>query len=255
MILPTLPTGTFCLLVLCAAAAGCVSDQGIAPTSAVATSSLAPSAAAPAATKGLQVVAELPPPDAGAGGESQPISPNDVLEIDVFQVDNLDRTVQVDAAGNISLPLIGAIAAARKTVRQLEQDLEQAYGKDYLQSPDITVFMKESIGQRVTVDGEVTKAGIYPVTSSSTLLDVLALAGGFKQIADPNKVYVYRAIGQKQYVANYNVDQIRRGKKNNPRIYGGDVVVVFESGAKVAFNNLKDVLGVARNVAGIAVLP
>jgi len=65
----------------------------------------------------LRMVAELPPPAARNGAE-QPISANDVLMIDIFQVDSLDRTVQVDAAGNISLPLIGNIKAAGKTVRE-----------------------------------------------------------------------------------------------------------------------------------------
>ena len=81
----------------------------------------------------LRVVPELPPP-AQNGGE-QPISPNDVLQVDVFQVDNLDRTVQVDATGKISLPLVGSVQAAGRTARQLEEEIESAYGAKYLQSP------------------------------------------------------------------------------------------------------------------------
>src|SRR5690606_34017473 len=78
--------------------------------------------AAPAAATGngaFRIVRELPAPSIAGGGE-QPISGSDVLEVDVFQVDDLDRTVQVDASGRISLPLIGAVAAAGKTVRELE---------------------------------------------------------------------------------------------------------------------------------------
>ena len=203
---------------------------------------------------GLRVVQELPPPNSRNGGE-QPISANDILEVDVFQVDNLDRTVQVDAAGNISLPLIGTVKAAGNTARQLEQAIENAYAKNYLQSPDVTIFMKESVGQRITVDGEVAKAGIYPVSSNSSLLDAIALAGGFRDIADAKKVFVYRNYADAKLVANYDVEMIRSGKRSNPRIYGGDVIVVFTSQSKVAINNLKEALGVASSAARLAVVP
>ncbi|ESX65409.1 GumB protein [Mesorhizobium sp. LSHC420B00] len=183
------------------------------------------------------------------------MSPNDVLEVNVFQVDNLNRTVQVDAGGQISLPLIGTVIAAGKTVRQLEQEIETAYGSNYLQSPDVTVFVKESIGQRVTVDGEVNKAGIYPVSSNSSLLDAIALAGNFSPIGDAKKVFIYRNIGTNTLVANYNVEAIRAGKVRNPRIYGGDKIVVFASSSKIAVNNLKDALGIASSAARIAVIP
>ncbi|MGF7160638.1 polysaccharide export outer membrane protein [Rhodoligotrophos appendicifer] len=203
---------------------------------------------------GLRMVSELPPPDHTNGAE-QPISANDVLAIDVFQVDSLDRTVQVDATGNVSLPLIGSVAAAGKSVRQLEQEIEKAYEEDYLQSPDVTVFMKESVGQRVTMDGEVTKAGIYPVSSNSSLLDAVAMAGGLSNIADPTKVYVYRSYGGSRLVANYDVDAIRNGERSNPNIYGGDVIVVFTSQSKVAMNNLMQALGMATSATRLAVMP
>ena len=129
---------------------------------------------------GLSVVRDLPSPGNASGGSDQPLSPGDVLEVDVFQVDNLDRTVQIDASGRISLPLVGSVTAGGVTLRDLEQEVERAYGAQYLQSPDVTIFVKESAGQRVTVDGEVMKAGIYPVTGDASLLDAVALAGGFQ---------------------------------------------------------------------------
>ena len=183
------------------------------------------------------------------------ISADDVLEIDVFQVDNLDRTAQVDASGRISLPLIGTVSAAGKTIRQLEQEIENSYGAKYLQSPDIPIFLKDSARQRVTVDGEVAKAGLYPVSSNATLLDAIAQAGGMRSVADAKKVYVYRDYGGGKLVANYNVEQIRNGAAKNPRIFGGDVVIVFTSQSKVAMNNLKEALGIASSAARLAVVP
>lgn len=203
----------------------------------------------------LRVVKDLPAPQNTQNGSEQPLSPNDVLEVNVFQVDNLNRTVQVDASGQISLPLIGTLTAAGKTVRQLEKEIETAYGAKYLQSPDVTIFVKESIGQRITVDGEVNRAGIYPVSSNASLIDAVALAGGFNNVGDAAKVFVYRNIGQNTLVANYNVEEIRAGKNRNPRIYGGDKVVVFASKSKIAVNNLKDALGLASSAARLAVIP
>jgi len=204
---------------------------------------------------GLTVVRDLPPPTNTQNGQEQPLAPNDVLEIDVFQADSLDRTVQIDAAGRVNLPLIGAVDAAGKSVRTLEQEIEAAYGRNYLQNPDVTIFLKESFGQRVTIDGEVTKAGVYPVSSSSTLLETIALAGGFRQIADQSKVYVYRDIGGRKLVANFDVAEIRSGRRPNPRIYGGDVIIVFTSQTKVAMQNLKEALGIATSASRLAVIP
>lgn len=242
-------------LLSCMAISGCnsTSSTGASPT--VDALQLTSSSASLPAGGSLKVVKDLPAPPNTQGGNEQPLSPNDVLEVNVFQVDNLNRTVQVDASGQVSLPLIGTMTAAGKTVRQLEKEVEAAYGAKYLQSPDVTIFIKESIGQRITVDGEVNKAGIYPVASNSSLIDAVALAGGFNTIGDAGKVFVYRSIGQDTLVANYNVEAIRAGKMRNPRIYGGDKVVVFASKSKIAMNNLKDALGVASSAARIAVIP
>ena len=72
-------------------------------------------------------------------------------------------------------------------------------------------------------------------------------------VADATKVYVYRNQGSQKLVANYNVDEIRKGRKRDPRVYGGDVIVVFPSQSKVALKNLKEALGVATSATGLAI--
>jgi polysaccharide export outer membrane protein len=201
----------------------------------------------------LKVVAVLPPPENTRQGADQLISENDLLEIDVFQVDDLDRTVRVDSNGRITMPLIGAIQAAGKTIPTVEQDLERIYGVKYLQSPEITVFMKESSGQRMTLDGQFNKPGIYQTTTSSSLLQAVAQASGFTSLADETKVYVFRQFGETKLVANYSITDIRNGKKSDPRLFGGDIVVAFTSSSKVALNNLKSALGIASSAARLAV--
>jgi len=203
----------------------------------------------------LRVVKVLPPPPETQGGRIQLLSPNDVLEVTFFGIDKLNREVRVDATGKISMPLIGSVQAAGKTVRQLERDLERLYGRSYLQNPQITINVKESFGQRATVDGEVRKPGIYPVTPRSTLLQLLSQAQGFTQIGDPSKVFIFRDMSGQRYVAQYNAEAIRAGKMIDPRIYGGDIIVTFPSTAKVAMENLRNVLGIATSAGRLAVLP
>jgi polysaccharide export outer membrane protein len=199
----------------------------------------------------IRVVAALPAPVDASGAVVQRIAPNDILTVDVFRVDELDTTAEVDATGNITLPLVGPVRAAGKTLPELQTDLKRLYGSRYLQNPEITVSMKTSAGQRATLDGEFRRAGIYPTGASTTLIQVIALAGGFTNIADPAKVFVFREVGAERLVAQFNVDRIREGKAPDPRIAGGDVVVAFPSGIRVFGQNLREALGVARSAAGI----
>ncbi|MEP9373758.1 polysaccharide biosynthesis/export family protein [Mesorhizobium sp. KR1-2] len=204
--------------------------------------------------RGLKMVAELPPPLAVTSGVAQPVAISDVLEISVFQVPDLARTVQVDDRGYVSLPLIGAVQASGKSVQMLQGDIETAYAASYLQSPNVSVFVKESAARRVTVDGEVRRAGVYPLPPGASLLDAVALAGGLTAVADPSKVYVFRRVGDVNYVTNYKVDNIRQGSGRNPPVYGGDVVVVFASQSRVMLQSLKEALGVATSVGRLSVL-
>ena len=200
----------------------------------------------------LEIVSRLPPPPNTNQGADELIAEGDLLQIDVFQVDELDRDVRVDSRGRISLALIGAVDAKGKTIADLKLEIEKRYGQKYLQNPEVSVFMKESAGLRVTIDGSVRKPGIYPVSSQSTLLQVIALAGGFDELADESKLYVYRDFGDRKLVANYNVKQIREGKLSDPPVYGGDVIVSFQSGGKIAARNLREALGIASSAVRVA---
>ena len=200
----------------------------------------------------LKLVKNLPAPQNTRNGADQLIAENDVLEIDVFQVDQLDKTVQVDSNGRFSMPLIGQVTAVKKTVPALENELEQKYGAKYLQSPEITVFVKESAGQRMTLDGEFNKPGIYPTSANTTLVQAVALGSGLSKISDEKKVYVFREFNGQKLVANYNLKDIRLGKLKDPKIYGGDIIVAFPSNAKIASENLKQALGAAVNVARVS---
>jgi len=199
----------------------------------------------------IRVVASLPAPVDATGMAIQRIAPNDVLQIDVFGVDTLDQSAEVDGTGQVTLQLVGRVPAAGKTTVEFQEDLKRAYGRRYLQNPEITVAMKSSAGQRVTMDGEFRSAGLYPTGASTSLIQAIALAGGFTNIADPAKVFVFRTVGNERLVAQFNADRIREGKAPDPRIAGGDIIVAFPSGIRVLGQNLREALGVASSVTGV----
>ena len=160
-------------------------------------------------------------------GKDYRVGPNDLLEVEILDLDNFKRTVRVNAAGAITLPLIGAAVVAGLTAQQVESHVAERYAEKYLQNPQVSVFIKEFTTERITVDGAVVKPGIYPLTGQITLLRALALAGGFGQIANSTEVMLFRVNekGERE-VATFDVDQIRAGKSDDPAIKGDDLIVV-----------------------------
>jgi polysaccharide biosynthesis/export protein len=228
-----------------AALAGCTSTAAEAPLDLVQT---------PALTGTTMLVEDLPLPTAASDGDTQLIAANDTLLVDFYGADQLDRTVQVDAKGEIALPLVGSITAAGTSQGELETSIASAYAQDYLQSPVVSVLVKDSVGRRVTVDGEVNRAGIYPVASDATLLQVLAQAGNFSPVANHRQVLVFRPIGEDRFVASFDVAAARSGRGDNPQIFGGDMVVVPSSSMKLARGDLKDILSLAGSAGRLATL-
>jgi polysaccharide export outer membrane protein len=178
------------------------------------------------------------PVAAAIGRPEYRIGPSDLLSVTVFQTKDLDREVRVDNAGQVSLPLIGAIDAAGRTAHELEADLATRYGARYLQDPQISVFVKEFASQRVTVEGAVGKPGIYPVSTRLTLLQAIALAEGLDDNASERNVIVFRTAQGRRQFARFDLEAIRDGSNDDPEIQGEDVIVVDTSGGKVFLQNL-----------------
>ena len=178
----------------------------------------------------------LPPPDTTqvqvSGATEYHIGPMDVLDISVFQVADLTRTVQVDAAGQITLPLIGQVFVAGKTVTQVQSEIAAKLAAKYLQSPDVTVFVKEYTSQKVTVDGSVNQPGVYAISGKTTLLQAIAMARGTDKDANYKRVVIFRMINNQRMAAVFDIGQIRAGRMDDPEIFGNDVVVVDRDGMK-----------------------
>jgi polysaccharide export outer membrane protein len=167
------------------------------------------------------------------------IGPQDTLEIDVFQLNDLNRTVQVDSSGQILLPLLGQVPAAGKTSRELSNDIAAQLGAKYVNNPQVTVVVKDAQGQRITVDGAVTQPGVYSLTGPTTLMQAVALAKGpDTKMANLHKVTVYRMAGASRTQQLYDLQAIRDGKKPDPLIYGKDVIVVDQSGGRSFLRDL-----------------
>lgn len=170
------------------------------------------------------------------------IAPLDVLEVSVFGVKDLDRTVQVSSTGMITMPLINQIKAGGRTQAQLERDIAAKLEANYLQSPQVSVFVKEYNSQRLTVDGAVKKPGIFPMTGDVSLLQAIALAEGLNELADPSGILLFRTIDNKRMAARFDLKAVRAGKVQDPILQAGDIVMVDQSSAKTTLNDVKNVL-------------
>jgi len=106
------------------------------------------------------------------------IGPEDVLNINVFEAQELNREVRVSAGGEISLPLLGSVRAAGLTPRELEVVLQELLHRTYMKDPHVSVFVREMQSHPVSVMGAVRRPGVFQIRGSKTLLEVLSLAEG-----------------------------------------------------------------------------
>jgi len=186
----------------------------------------------------------LPVPDttdaSGAykGVDEYRIGAMDLLTISVFGAAELNQDVRVNSDGTISLPLIGIVHAGGRTSSELQRDIAAKLAAGYLKNPQVGVFIKEYVSQRVTVEGAVQKSGVYPLTGPTTLLQVLAVSGGLTEMANTRGVIVFRKIKGEKMAAVFDLKAIHTGAAEDPRIYGDDVVVVDMSGSKSKFKML-----------------
>ena len=171
------------------------------------------------------------------GSAAYKIGPQDVLEISVFKVPDLSRSVQVADVGTVNLPLVGEVQAVGRTARELELDLAKKLGAKYLQSPQVTVYVKEFNSRRVTIDGSVKKPGVYPIRGRTTLVQFIAMAEGLTELAASDSIAVFRTVDGQRSAAKFDLEEIRSGNAEDPVIEEGDVIVVSQSATKTAFQN------------------
>ena len=161
------------------------------------------------------------------------IAPMDMLSVKVFKMPDLSGEYEVDLTGQISMPLVGSMAAADLTTAELDTALTRKLGERYLENPDVSVGIKSSTRRSVTVDGSVNRAGSYPVTGPMTLMQAVAAAGGTGPDANARRVAIFRQIDGQRQAAAFDLTSIRRGEAPDPQVYAGDIIVIDGSSTKV----------------------
>lgn len=133
-----------------------------------------------------------PPASAGVKPQDYRIGAGDVVEIKVFEAEQLNTTARVGGDGTIRFPAVGVIIVGGQSERDLEGQIENKLRGSYLQEPHVTVFVKEMKAQESAIFGEIAKPGLYPISGAEPLTALISEAGGLTKQAGPN-AYVLRA--------------------------------------------------------------
>jgi polysaccharide export outer membrane protein len=166
--------------------------------------------------------------DAATGEEgSYVIGAQDILDISVWKEPDVSRRVPVRPDGKISLPLLNDIQAAGLTPLELQQQITDGL-KKFLTAPQVTVTVIEINSKRVYIVGEVGRTGALAMLPNMTVLQALSAAGGFRQFANPKKIYVMRNEHGKQVTYPFNYNDVVRGirPEQNIILKPGDTIVV-----------------------------
>jgi polysaccharide biosynthesis/export protein len=156
------------------------------------------------------------------------IGMDDVLSINVWKEAEISRSVPVRSDGKISLPLAGEVQAAGQTPLQLELEIANRLQK-YISEPEVTVMVQQINSQKFNILGQVVKPGSYPLTNAPTVLDAIALAGGFRDFAKKKSIYILRQNsggGQSRVAFNYKAVIKGKDADQNVQLQPRDTVVV-----------------------------
>jgi polysaccharide export outer membrane protein len=184
----------------------------------------AQSAAAPAARPAT------PPPSAPAAAPvpaDYVIGPDDVLTVVFWRDKDMSTDVGVRPDGKISLPLLNDVQAAGLTPEQLREQITTAAAK-FVEDPTVTVVVKEIRSRKVFITGQVGKPGPYALTGPTTVLQLIAMAGGVLEYADSKNITVMRTENGRALSLQFNYKDVthRKNLKQNIELKPGDTVIV-----------------------------
>ena len=174
--------------------------------------------------------------DVAKAGEA--IQPGDRLAIRVFGEPELTgEQYVVDSAGYIQVPLLGELIAGGQTPRELALELQRRLSARYVRDASVTVAVMDRPQSTFTVEGDVTTPGVYPASTTTTLLTAMAQAKSPTKTAMTNDVIVFRKINGQRAGGRFNLTDIRRGRAPDPQILAGDTIVVMNSALKSAWRD------------------
>ncbi len=155
------------------------------------------------------------------------IGEQDVLGIDVWKEKDISQTAVVRPDGKITIPLVDEVYVVGLTPVQLESLLEEKL-KPFLTVPQVTVIVKEINSRKVYLMGQVGRTGPFLVNSTTTVLQLIAQAGGLRDFAKRKKIYIMRNVDGKTEHYRFNYDEVIKGKhlEQNIVLQPGDTIVV-----------------------------
>jgi polysaccharide export outer membrane protein len=156
------------------------------------------------------------------------IGPDDALSVVYWDHKEMSADVVVRPDGKITLPLVNDIQAVGLTPDQLRQKITDA-GSKFVESPVVTVIVKEIKSRQVSITGEVGKSGWYPINGPMNVIQLIALAGGLQEFADGKHISILRVEKGQPVSYRFNYDEVvkkNRNLKQNIQLKPGDQVVV-----------------------------
>ena len=178
----------------------------------------------------------VPAPATGPGGGSAPssyvLSPNDAVQIDVFQEDDLRTSAVISKDGTINFPLLNSVKIGGLTQAQARDLVTAKLRADFLVNPQVSLAVIRFASKRFTVLGQVNRPGSFelPAQEDIDLLEAIAMAGGYTRIAEPGKITVKRRVGDKEQVFNVNAKRMAKNPGTERfEVQPGDTITVAES--------------------------
>lgn len=162
-----------------------------------------------------------------ADDASYPVGPGDVLEISVWKDENLTREVIVPPDGVVSFPLIGDIDVNKMTVPLLRETVRERLS-EYFEDTNVTVMLKQINSLRAYVIGKVNNPGQFPINMDTTVIQLLAMAGGLNPYAEGEKINILRQNGNQTVRMSFDYKQVSKGEALDQNIFlqRGDVIIV-----------------------------
>lgn len=160
------------------------------------------------------------------------LQPSDLIRIQVFQEEDLNREVRISQECSVNLPLIGNVDLTGKTARQAEEVIRGLLERDYLVHPQVNLIVVEYVPRNVLVSGSVAAQGVvpFPREQGLTLIDAISRAGGFTRLADKKRVTLKRANAEgKSETFTINAEELMKGDTNATwPLQPNDVITVPE---------------------------
>jgi len=153
------------------------------------------------------------------------IGPEDLLYIGVWKNESLSRQVPVRPDGMISLPLLNDVRAEGKTPMELRDILARRFS-EYMSNPEVSVIVQEVRSPKASVLGAVVHPGRYDLKGRTTVLDLLASAGGLTEFASRSRIVVLRDLGTRVMRMRFNYDKAMQDGEDNFDLRPGDIVLV-----------------------------